>query len=179
MEALPRKRWRHSKRTCLQLTMALGCRWGHCIIFRFFQKKVLVKASLKDLGWSVDIRSITSKESFPLREIIWIFGWELLNWTNHTARLYLHHYSTFTATDYPSYLYIYFFIRSSMNICTFPWAYLEVLKVYARKERLDLRRGHAPSKLLFFINLGAHKYHFLQFPQEIFSLNKYEGKCIN
>ena len=118
MEALLRKRWRHSKRTCFQLTVALGCRWGHCIILRFFQKKVLVKASLKDLGWSVDIRSITSKESFPLREIIWIFGWELLNWTNHTARFYLHHYSTYTATVYPSYLYIYFFIRSSMNICT-------------------------------------------------------------
>ena len=156
MEALLRKRWRHSKRTCFQLTVALGCRWGHCIILRFFQKKVLVKASLKDLGWSVDIRSITSKESFPLREIIWIFGWELLNWTNHTARLYLHHYATFTATDYPSY-------------CTFIFS-LEVAWTSARSSKIVL---------FFFFNLGAQKYHFLHFPQDIFSLNKYEGKCIN
>ena len=79
--------------------------------------------------------------------------------------------------------------RIILHICTFIFS-LEVawtsvrfqgrsLRLYARKERLDLRRGHAPPQIFLFFYLGAQKYHFLQFPQDIFSLNKYEGKCIN
>ena len=53
-------------------------------------------------------------------------------------------------------------------------ASLKVLKVYAGKERLDLRRycklgGVGACSPRTFSNLGAQKCHFLRFPHDIFS----------
>ena len=79
-----------------------------------------------------------------------------------------------------------------LHICTFIFS-LEVAWTSARFHGRSLRfwrctlgkkgwtseGGMLLQNCFFFFNLGAQKYHFLQFPQDIFSLNKYEGKCIN
>ena len=165
MEALLRKRWRHSKRTCFQLNGALGCRWGHCIIFRFFQKKVLVKTSLRlisrySINHPLKNPSLYVKLFEYFVENCWIGpitrqGFICIT-TLLTLRLIILHVSA-----------LIFLLEVAWTSACFHGRSLRFWRCTLGKKAWTSEGGMLLQNVFFFY-LGAQKYHFLQFPQEFF-----------